>query len=67
MLTAAKTVLVRLLSNPEVQAMLFLVAVDLTLNGSAKVYDKVMDKAAQHVAAEIKRKEAQLVQENRHV
>ena len=37
MLTAAKTVLVSILSNPEVQAILFLVAVDLVLQGRSRI------------------------------
>jgi hypothetical protein len=37
MLTAAKTILIRILSNPEVQTILFLVAVDLALKGRSRI------------------------------
>lgn len=64
MLIVAKTALTRLLANPEVQAVLVLVAIELVAKGTTGVYDLVMDKTAQHVAAEIKKQKTALVKEN---
>ena len=60
MLTAmtVRTTVLKLLSHPEVQAALFLIAVELVAKGSTGVYDKVIDKVARHVAAEIDKQKA---------
>jgi hypothetical protein len=37
MLTAAKVILTKILSNPEVQAILFLLAVEMALKGRSRI------------------------------
>lgn len=64
MLTAAKATLLRLLANPEVQAVLVLVAIEVVAKGTTGIYDHVMDKAARHVVAEIKKQKTTLTKEN---
>ena len=60
MLTVAKTTLMKLLSSPEVQAAVILLTIEFVARGSTGAYDRIMDKAAQHVAAEIKKQKTVL-------
>jgi hypothetical protein len=55
MLIAAKTALHNLATHPEIQALLWLALMDLTIRGTSTVYETLMNKAARHIAAEIRR------------
>jgi len=50
----------KLLSSPEVQAAVILLTIEFVARGSTGAYDRIMDKAAQHVAAEIKKQKTVL-------